>query len=88
MSIVKGARNLAAAQKFYEFALTPGAQELGVAAKQFQIPSNKSAKLDERMPDVRKAKMINYDYVKYGSSAERKRLIERWEKEVNGAAKS
>lgn len=88
MSIVKGARNLDAAKKFYEFALTPGAQELGVAAKQFQIPSNKSAKLDERMPNISKAKMINYDYVKYGSGAERKRLIERWEKEVNGAAKS
>ena len=27
--------------------------------------------------------MIDYDYAKYGSSAERKRLIERWKKEVN-----
>lgn len=83
MSIIKGARNVDAAKKFYEFALTPAAQELGVAAKQFQIPSHTSAKLDPRMPDIKKAKMINYDYVKYGAGAERKRLIERWEKEVN-----
>lgn len=83
MSLIKGARNLEAAKTFYEWALTPGAQELGVAAKQFQLPSNKASKLDARMPDFKKAKMINYDYVKYGSSAERKRLIERWEKEVN-----
>lgn len=34
-------------------------------------------------PDFAKAKMIKYDYAKYGSSAERKRLIGRWEKEVN-----
>ncbi|MFM6990598.1 MAG: ABC transporter substrate-binding protein [Rhodoferax sp.] len=88
MSIVKGARNLEAAKKFYEFALTPAAQELGVAAKQFQLPSSRAAKIDERMPDVKKAKLINYDYVKYGSSAERKRLIERWEKDVNSAPKS
>ncbi len=88
MSLIKGGRNLEAAKKFYEFALTPAAQELGVAAKQFQVPSNRSAKLDERMPDVKKAKMIHYDYVKYGSSAERKRLIERWEKDINAAAKS
>lgn len=83
MSIIAGARNLEEAKRFYEWALTPGAQELGVAAKQFQLPSNKAAKLDERMPDFAKAKMIKYDYAKYGSSAERKRLIARWEKEVN-----
>lgn len=83
MSLIQGARNLAEAKRFYEWALTPGAQELGVAAKQFQLPSNKAAKLDERMPDFAKAKMIKYDYAKYGSSAERKRLIGRWEKEVN-----
>lgn len=83
MSLVKGARNLDAAKRFYEWALTPAAQELGVAAKQFQLPSNRASKLDARMPDFKKAKMIDYDYAKYGSSAERKRLIERWEKEVN-----
>ena len=83
MSLIKGARNLDAAKKFYDWALTPAAQELGVAAKQFQLPSNKATKLDARMPDFKNAKMIDYDYAKYGSSAERKRLIERWEKEVN-----
>jgi iron(III) transport system substrate-binding protein len=83
MSIIKGARNLDSAKRFYEWALTGPAQELGVAAKQFQMPSNKSAKLDERMPDFKKFKMINYDYAKYGKSTERRRLIERWEKEVN-----
>ncbi len=88
MSIVKDARNLESAKKFYEFALTAAAQELGVAAKQFQIPSNMQAKLDPRMPDIKKAKMINYDYVKYGSASERRRLIERWEKEVNSLPKS
>jgi iron(III) transport system substrate-binding protein len=88
MSIIKGARNMEAAKQFYEWALTPAAQELAVAAKQFQLPSNKSTKLDPRMPDFKKVKMINYDYAKYGSSAERRRLIERWEKEVNGAPKN
>lgn len=87
MSIIKGARNLEAAKKFYEWALTPPAQELGVATKQFQLPSNKATKLDSRMPDFKKVKMIDYDYAKYGSSAERKRLIERWEKEVNAQAR-
>jgi iron(III) transport system substrate-binding protein len=83
MSIVKGARNLENAKKFYEWALTPAAQEMAAAAKQFQLPSNKAAKVDERVPDFKKIRFINYDYAKYGASAERRRLISRWEKDVN-----
>jgi iron(III) transport system substrate-binding protein len=83
MSIVRGSRNLEAAKKFYEWALTPAAQELAAATLQFQLPSHKEAKVDPRVPDFRKIKMINYDYAKYGQTAERRRLIQRWEKEVN-----
>ena len=83
ISIVKGARNLENAKKFYDWSLTAAAQEMGAAAKQFQVPSNKSAKVDPRVPDFRKIKFINYDFGKYGKTAERKRLIERWEKDVN-----
>ena len=83
MSLIKGARNLEAAKKFYEWALTASAQEMGAAAKQFQLPSNKSAKVDPRVPDFKKIKFIDYDYAKYGASAERRRLIGKWEKDVN-----
>jgi iron(III) transport system substrate-binding protein len=83
MSIIKGSRNTDAAKRFYEWALTGQAQELGAAAKQFQLPSNKTAKVDERVPDFKKIKFIDYDYAKYGASAERRRLIARWEKDIN-----
>jgi iron(III) transport system substrate-binding protein len=83
MSIIKGSRNLEAAKKFYEWALTPAAQEMAAAAKQFQLPSNKNAKNDPRIPDFKKIKFINYNYAKYGASTERRRLIAKWEKEVN-----
>lgn len=83
MSIIRGARNADAAMKFYEWALTPSAQALGAATLQFQLPSNKETKVDPRVPDFRKIKMIDYDYAKYGKVAERRRLIQRWEKEVN-----
>lgn len=83
MSLIKGARNMDAAKKFYEWALTPSAQEIAFAAKSFQVPSNKASKTDPNVPDFRKIKFINYDYAKYGASAERRRLISRWEKEVN-----
>ena len=83
MSLIKGARNLDAAKKFYEWALTPQAQQFGAAAKQFQVPSNKATPLDPRIPDFKKIKFVDYDYAKYGASTERRRLIGRWEKEVN-----
>ena len=83
MSLIKGARNLEAAKKFSKWALTGAAQDLGAAAKQFQLPSAKSAKVDPRVPDFKKIKFIDYDYAKYGASAERRRLIGKWEEEVN-----
>ncbi|MBI5276413.1 MAG: ABC transporter substrate-binding protein [Burkholderiales bacterium] len=82
MSIVKGGPNPAEAKKFYEWALTPGGQQFGLAARQFQLPSNTKVPKDPRMTDPAKIKLINYDYAKYGASAERRRLIARWEKEV------
>jgi iron(III) transport system substrate-binding protein len=87
MSIVKGAKNLDAAKKFYEWALTPQAQQFGAASKQFQLPSNKATPVDPHVPDFKTIKFINYDYAKYGSSPERKRLISKWEKEVGAAPK-
>jgi iron(III) transport system substrate-binding protein len=83
MSIIKGARNLDDAKKFYDWALTPAAQQFGAAAKQFQLPSNKATPIDPRVPDFKKIRFINYDYAKYGASAERRRLISKWEKDVN-----
>lgn len=85
MSIIKGARNADSARKFYDWALSPGAQQFGQAAKQFHLPSNKETPLDPRMPALSKTSFIEYDYAKYGSTAERKRLIDRWEREVNSA---
>jgi len=83
MSLIKGARNLDNAKKFYEWALTAQAQQFGAATRQFQLPSNKSTPVDPRVPDFKKIKFIDYDYAKYGASAERKRLISKWEKDVN-----
>jgi iron(III) transport system substrate-binding protein len=87
LSIIKGARNLEGARKFVDWALTPQAQQLGAAAKQFQVPSNREAQLPPQAPRFADIKLINYDFAKYGASAERKRLLDRWEKEVNSQPK-
>jgi iron(III) transport system substrate-binding protein len=87
MSIVKGARNLENAKKFYDWALTPDAQKILAANKSFQLPSNKATPQPPESPRFNEIKLIDYDLKKYGSAAERKRLLARWDKEVYGMPK-
>ena len=87
LSIVKGARNLDNAKKFVDWALSAKAQALGAKSGQFQIPSNVAAPISPLSPKMADIKLINYDFAKYGTSAERKRLLERWDKEVGSIAK-
>jgi iron(III) transport system substrate-binding protein len=82
MSIIKGAKNLDNAKRFYDWALTPAAQKIGGELKNFQTPSNKSVPAPPGAPKMEDIKLINYDFAKYGGAAERKRLLEKWDKEV------
>jgi iron(III) transport system substrate-binding protein len=82
MSIIKGTKNLANARKWYDWALTPEAQAIGGGVKSFQVPSNKKAPVPEQAPKLAQIKLIDYDFVKYGSSAERGRLLKKWDDEV------
>ena len=87
MAIIKGARNLDNAKKFFDWALTPEAQKIGLDIKEFAIPTNKNVALPPQVPNLAAIKLIDYDTAKYGSAAERKRLLERWEKEINAVAR-
>ena len=82
MSIIKGAKNLANARKWYDWALTPEAQAIGGGVKSFQVPSNKKAPVPEQAPKLAQIKLIDYDFAEYGSSAERGRLLKKWDDEV------
>ena len=84
MSIVKGAKNLANARKWYDWALSSEAQAVGSAAKiSYQVPSNKKAPVPAQAPKLGEIKLIDYDFAKYGSSAERTRLLKKWDDEVS-----
>ncbi len=82
MSIIKGARNLENAKKWYDWALGPDAQKLMPKAKAYQVPSNAGVAPPPEAPKVEQIKLIDYDFEKYGSSAERKRLLAKWDKDV------
>jgi iron(III) transport system substrate-binding protein len=70
-----------------DWALTAKAQALGAQSKQFQIPSNVGAPISPLSPKLADIRLINYDSAKYGSSAERRRLLERWDREVGSLAR-
>ncbi|WP_445501340.1 ABC transporter substrate-binding protein [Microvirga sp. G4-2] len=87
MSIIKGAKNLESAKKFYDWALTADAQKLGAEAKSYQVPSNKNTPVPPQAPKLSDIKLINFDFAKYGSSEERKRLLSKWDNEVKNLPK-
>ncbi|MCY3727031.1 MAG: ABC transporter substrate-binding protein [Rhodobacteraceae bacterium] len=83
MSIIDGARNLDEAKMFYDWALSTDAQNLALQVNAFQVPSNRSSETSPSAPDMSQIQLIDYDFRKYGSSAERKRLLQKWDEEVS-----
>jgi iron(III) transport system substrate-binding protein len=83
IALVKGARNRDAALRYYDWLMSPAGQAIGARANSLQVPANKTFKPDPRIPLIDNVRLIKYDFEKYGKAAERRRLIERWEKEVN-----
>lgn len=82
MSIIEGGPNPDAAQTFYDWALTPEAQEIGAANNSFQIPSNVNSATPEAAPRLEDITLIDYNFALYGSSEERSRLLQRWDADI------
>jgi iron(III) transport system substrate-binding protein len=83
MSIIKGARNMAAAQRFYHWALSAEAQlTASQEAKKLQTMANRGVPLTDGAPNMATARIIDYDNARFGASAERRRLLARWDREV------
>ena len=83
IALVKGSRNREAAKRYYDFLMSPAGQSLGAKANSLQVPANKTFKVDPRVPSIENVRLIKYDFQKYGKATERKRLIDKWEREVN-----
>ncbi|MGY4676200.1 ABC transporter substrate-binding protein [Pasteurella sp. P03HT] len=86
MSIIKNARNLANAKLFADWALGKEAQELvWRETKVYQLPTNKYAEAAPQSVNLTQLKLIDYDFERFGKSAEGKRLTDKWVKEVKMA---
>ena len=84
ISILKGARNLDNAKLFMDWALDVEAQEIpwretGV----YQIPTNVNATASPKSVDPKTlTKLLDFDFERFGSSEEGKRLLDKWVAEV------
>ncbi|MFP7571567.1 ABC transporter substrate-binding protein [Marivita sp. S2033] len=83
MSIIDGARNMDSAKAFYDWALSPEAQNLALQVKAYQVPSNVNAETSDSAPDMSQIKLIDYDFRTYGASDTRQRLLQKWDEEVS-----
>lgn len=82
MSLISGGPNPDNAKLFYDWVLTPAAQELGPQGNSYQVPSNRNSATPPEAPDLSTIKLIDYDFATYGSSEVRNRLLARWDAEI------
>jgi len=82
MSIVGKARNPDSARAFYDWALTPESLEIGYAFSYWQMPAHKKASVVAHVLDTDQMKLIDTEFARFGTS-ERRRLLERWDREVS-----
>ncbi|MDF2462821.1 MAG: phnS [Ramlibacter sp.] len=82
IALVKGSRNRDAARKYYDWLMGREGQQIGARANSLQVPANKTFKPDPRIPPIDNVRLIKYDFEKYGRAAERRRLVDRWVREV------
>ena len=82
MAIIRGARNEGEARRFYDWYLTPAAMDIGPKVNQWHQPAHRGAAANPKLPDPAKVRLIDYDFATYGTSATRKRLLARWDRDI------
>lgn len=81
MGIVKGAKNLDAAQKWFDWALEPATQELGPKYEAFQAPTVAGASASR--PELLEVNLIDYDFDYCGEN--KKDFVDRFTNEIANA---
>jgi iron(III) transport system substrate-binding protein len=88
MSIIRGARNMENARRFYDWALGAPAQAIGAAqGNSYQLPSNRNAPIHASAPRFENIRLIDYDFARWGDAANRTRLLDRFNREIRAAAR-
>lgn len=86
VGIVKGSKNLSAAQKYVDWTLTAEAQAIGVTVGSYQVPTNPDVPADSRMIKLSDVKLVNYDFT--AAAAAKKALTARFDAEIAAQPKA
>jgi len=81
MGILKGAKHLDAAQKWFDWALTAEAQALGPKYKAYQAPTVSGVELSH--PELLEVNLIDYDFQWAGEN--KKAFVDKFSNEIAGA---
>ena len=81
MAILKGAKNVQAAQLWYDWALTPEAQALGPVYAAYQAPTVEGVELSH--PELLEVNLIDYDFIWAGEH--KQEFVDRFTNELAGA---
>jgi len=81
MGIIKGAKHMDLAKKWFDWALTAEAQKLGPKYKAYQAPTVKGVELSH--PELLQVKLIDYDFQWAGSN--KKAFVDKFTNEIAAA---
>lgn len=80
MAIIAGAPEAEAARMWYDWALTPEAQEIGQTVNSLQLPTNPDAAVSELSVNLSDVNLIDYNFQAAGLN--RTELVERFDAEI------
>jgi iron(III) transport system substrate-binding protein len=87
MAIIANGPNPAEARVFYDWALTRGAQELANRTRNLILPANVTAEIRPEAAKYASVLTIDTEPAKFGTPAEKRRLLARWQREIGDALK-
>jgi iron(III) transport system substrate-binding protein len=85
MAIIAGGPNPAEARAFYDWALGRNAQELANRTRNLILPANRYAEVRPEAVRYTNVRVVEIDPAKFGTPAEKKRLLARWQHEIGDA---
>ncbi len=85
VALIADAKNSDAAKKYFDWALSAEAQEIGPEHQSYQLFTNPNGKTDDRMVDLADVTLVEYDFAK--AAAAKDELTTRFDEEIATAPK-
>ncbi|NMC45794.1 MAG: ABC transporter substrate-binding protein [Chloroflexi bacterium] len=84
-AILKGVKNLPAAQMYIDFVLSKEGQEIGPTVKSYQLPTNPEATVSDKVVKLSEVNLVSYDFI--AAAAAKNDLTARFDAEIAPAPK-